>query len=279
MLKISRNFPKLKETGFRAVSASYTTSSHILTEESAIKRHLEANQISLQDPARFWLNEASKIDWFKKPTKAYDPSNILGNLWFPDGETNLCYLALDANIAKGRGNDVALIHENHYTGATTPLTYNQLHAMVNDVTGGLVKRGLKRGDHVLIYMPMVPVSAAAMLACARPGIIHAVVFAGFAPHELAKRIANTQPKLIFTATSAVEPSGPIPLVDLVSEALQQTEHRVKEVVVLERPHVAMSKVKAAGVTTIEWHNVSYKRFYDRYRLPRETRNLTMHIQR
>ncbi|RUO78318.1 acetate--CoA ligase [Pseudidiomarina taiwanensis] len=200
-------------------------------------RYPHEYESSLQNRERFWLQQAQQLHWFKAPTSACQlQANGTAN-WFADGELNLAYLALDYHVDNGRGEQTALIYDSPVSGQKQTYTYRQLKEEVARFAGLLKKQHVKKGDRVVIYMPMIPQAAIAMLACARLGAIHSVVFGGFAPHELAVRIDDAKPKLIITASCGIEVSKVIPYKPLVDEALKQARHETDNVIVWQRPEV------------------------------------------
>ena len=148
---------------------------------------------SIKNPEKFWQEASEDIFWFKKPTKILNKSNPPLYKWFEDGVTNTCYNALDIHIDQGRGQKTALIYDSPITGNKTKFTYEELRAKVSTFAGALKQQGVNSGDRVIIYMPMIPEAVIAMLACARIGAIHSVVFGGFASTELASCLLYTSP--------------------------------------------------------------------------------------
>ena len=155
---------------------------------------------SIKEPENFWKEAADDIFWFKKPTKILNKSNPPFYKWFEDGVTNTCYNTLDIHIDQGKGNKTALIYDSPITGNKSKFTYEELRSKVSKFAGALVNQGVKKGDRVIIYMPMIPEAVITMLACARIGAIHSVVFGGFASNELASRIDDSKAKLLVTAS-------------------------------------------------------------------------------
>ncbi|TLX46755.1 propionyl-CoA synthetase [Pseudoalteromonas phenolica] len=188
-----------------------------------------------QDPEAFWLKQVQKLNWHTQPTQGVSQCYEQLDHWFADGELNTCYLALDHHIEQGRGEQLALIYDSPVTEQKRTYTYKQLHAAVSLFAGGLKNLGVEAGDRVVIYMPMIPEASIAMLACARIGAVHSVVFGGFAPRELAMRIDDAKPKLVLTASCGVEPSRIIEYKPMLDEALELAEHKVDHCVVFQRP--------------------------------------------
>lgn len=191
-------------------------------------------QESISNPAKFWETEANKLEWFSKSSTILSKDDNDYPVWFKDGELNLCYLALDKHIQDGYGDEIAIIYDSPVTQTIKKYTFNQVKEEVAKLAGGLLSLGLKKGDTSVIYMPMIPEATFAMLACARIGVTHSVVFGGFAPHELAIRIDDCKPRVILTASSGIEIDRLIAYKPLVDEALELAEHKPKKVVVLNR---------------------------------------------
>ena len=187
-----------------------------------------------QDPEGFWLEQAKRLQWFKQPTiGAAVKKNGLAD-WFPDGEINASYLALDAQINAGRGDQDALIYDSPVTGSLQKYTFNELKDEVAKFAGVIQSMGVEKGDRVIIYMPMIPQAAIAMLACARVGAIHSVVFGGFAAHELAIRIDDAEPALLLTASCGIEGKRTLAYKPIVDKALKEAEKPPKNVIVFQR---------------------------------------------
>lgn len=189
---------------------------------------------SIKDPENFWMEQAANINWFQKPQRALTKDEDGFYRWFKGGKLNTSYLALDSHIENGRGNDIALIYDSPVTQTIEKYTYLELRDRVSRLAGGMKRLGVEKGDTVIIYMPMIPQAVVSMLACARLGAVHSVVFGGFAPHELAIRIDDAKPKLIITATSGIEVDRIIPYKPMVDEAIQMAEHKPENVIVYNR---------------------------------------------
>ncbi len=192
---------------------------------------------SIEDPQAFWKEQAHNIDWFKFPEKILSKDEEGFDRWYEGGKLNTCYLAVDRHVNNGRGDQLALIYDSPVTGKKAEFTFSQLLHEVEMVAGMLVKLGVNKGDRVIIYMPMIPETVFAMLACARIGAIHSVVFGGFAAHELAIRIDDAKPKVLLTASGGLEIEKIIPYKDLVDSALEEAIHSVDHVVIFQRPFV------------------------------------------
>lgn len=189
---------------------------------------------SIQSPEKFWSEQANEINWYKKPTTILSKDQNEYPLWFADGELNACFLALDKHIEEGFGDNVAIIYDSPVTQTVKKYTYNEVKTEVAKLAGGMLSLGIKKGNTAVIYMPMIPQAAFAMLACARIGVIHSVVFGGFAPHELAIRIDDCKPKIVITASSGIEIDRLIAYKPLVDEAIELAAHKPKKVIILNR---------------------------------------------
>ncbi len=194
-------------------------------------------QQSLDDKQAFWAQQAEQLAWFKQPTQILSPAEHGGHRWFADGELNSCYLAVDHQVQSGRGEQVALYYDSPATNSKKAITYQQLLDDVRHFAGVLKAQGIEKGDRVVIYMPMVPEAAVAMLACARLGAVHSVVFGGFAANELAIRINDAEPKLVITASCGVEFDRVIEYKPLVDQAFELAAHKPSACIVLQRPMV------------------------------------------
>ncbi|MFC5287115.1 propionyl-CoA synthetase [Actinokineospora guangxiensis] len=196
----------------------------------------EAHRRGTDDPEGFWLDAAAAVDWTREPTRALDDSAAPLYRWFPDGELNTCHNALDRHLAT-RAEQPALVYDSPVTGTKRTYTYAELTDRVARFAGVLRGLGVGAGDRVIVYLPMVPEAAIAMLACARLGAVHSVVFGGFAPRELASRIDDAAPKAVVAATGGIEPARVVAYRPILAEALRLSTHRPEHVVVLRRPEV------------------------------------------
>jgi len=195
-------------------------------------------QHSLTDPEGFWLAQAQNIPWYEPPKVGLDQDENGAWRWFRGGKLNSCYVALDQHVANGRGDQVALIYDSPATGVVQKYTYAQLTQWTARIAGGLRELGVGKGDRVVIYMPMVPETLVAMLACARLGAVHSVVFGGFAAPELAGRIEDATPKVILSASCGIEFERIIPYKPLLDEAIKLSSHKPSHTVIVQRPQVA-----------------------------------------
>ena len=202
---------------------------------------------SIRDPEGFWGDAAGLVDWIKKPQRVLDDSRPPFYRWFPDATLNTCYNALDRHVVAGAADRTALIYDSAVTGTKQSFTYAQLLADVAAFGGALRSLGVEKGDRVVIYLPMIPEAVVAMLACARIGAVHSVVFGGFAPHELAIRIDDATPKVIVTASCGIEPSRTIAYKPFVDKALELSEHQPSAVVLKQRPQVEASMIEGRDV--------------------------------
>ncbi|MDN5616752.1 MAG: propionyl-CoA synthetase [Kocuria sp.] len=206
----------------------------------------EVFERSVEQPEEFWLEAAQGIDWATPPTRALDESRPPIYRWFPDGELNTCYNAVDRHVEAGRGDRVAIRYDSPVTGTQQDITYGELLERVSGFAGALADAGIGHGDRVLLYMPMIPEAMVAMLACARIGAIHSVVFGGFAPAELAARIDDCEPKAVVTTSGGVEPKRRVEYIPAVEEALKLAEHPVGAVFVRARTGFETSVAEAAA---------------------------------
>ena len=210
----------------------------------------EAYRRSIEDPEGFWGEIAEDVRWIKKWDKVLDDTNKPFYRWFTGGELNTCYNALDRHVEEGRADQAALIYDSPVTGNTVKtFTFRELRDEVAKFAGVLVANGVGKGDRVIIYMPMVPETAIAMLACARIGAVHSVVFGGFASNELAVRIDDAKPKLIITASCGIEVSRVIEYMPLLNGAIDLAKHKPDGCIVLQRPE---AKAELTERRDVDW---------------------------
>ena len=210
-----------------------------------------AHARSLADPRRFWGEAAAGIDWIRRWDEILDESNPPFYRWFKGGVLNTCYNALDRHAEKGRGEQAALIYDSPVTNTVRTFSYRQLRDDVACFAGALVAAGVRKGDRVIIYMPMVPEAAIAMLACARIGAVHSVVFGGFAAAELATRINDATPKAIVSASCGVEVNRVIPYKPLLDAAITMATHKPEHCIILQRP---MDRAELIPDRDIDWQD-------------------------
>ncbi|RUM40023.1 MAG: propionyl-CoA synthetase, partial [Desulfocapsa sp.] len=191
-------------------------------------------QQSIDKPEEFWAEAAEGIDWIQKWDTVLDSSRPPFYRWFAGATMNTCYNAVDRHVEAGRGEQIAIIYDSPVTDTIRKISYKELQDQVALFAGGLKSQGVEKGDTVIIYMPMIPEAAVAMLACARLGAIHSVVFGGFAASELAIRIDHAQPKVIITASGAVEGKKTIAYKPLIDKAIEQSEHHVEKCILFQR---------------------------------------------
>jgi propionyl-CoA synthetase len=202
----------------------------------------EEYALSIADPESFWKKAAEGLDWYKAPTNILEQSSDNPHLykWFSDGMINTCYNCLDVHVQNGRASQNALIYDSPLTGVKKKFTYQELLDQVSTCAGAFTELGVAKGDRVVIYMPMIPEAIIAMLACARIGAVHSVVFGGFAAKELATRITDCKPKIIVSASAGVESGGRIvPYKPLLEKALKLASHNVKRCVIVQRDNVEL----------------------------------------
>lgn len=205
---------------------------------------------SLADPEAYWSEQAKSIDWFKFPQSILGTTDQGNHHWFSDGELNISYLALDVQVAAGRGEQVALYYDSPVTQTKTAITYASLLQQVARFAGAMQRLGIEKGDRVVIYMPMIPEAAVAMLACARIGAVHSVVFGGFAANELAIRIDDAEPKLILTASCGIEFDKTIAYKPLVDKAIDLAAHKPEFTVICQR---AMLRAECHSDNELDWY--------------------------
>ena len=205
---------------------------------------------SMKDPNGFWAAAAEDIHWDRRWDRVFDDSRRPFYRWFEGGELNTCYNALDLHVDRGRGKQRALVYDSPVTGTVRTYTYFELRDAVALCAGMLRRQGIGKGDRVIIYMPMVPEAVIAMLACARLGAIHSVVFGGFAANELAKRIDDATPKLIVSASCGIEINRVIPYKPLLDGAIEMAQHKVQHCVILQRPQETAQMVRGRD---LDWN--------------------------
>lgn len=224
----------------------------------------EAYRSSINNPDEFWTDAAEAVSWVKKWDSVIHSPKHQFYRWFEGAQMNTCYNAVDRHVERGRKNQTAVIYDSPVTGVVKRITYGQLLDEVALVAGMLKKNGVEKGDRVIIYMPMIPETLFAMLACARIGAIHSVVFGGFAPNELAVRIDDAKPKVILSASCGIEPKGAIPYKPLLDKAIELCAHKPEKCFIFQRPQVkaeliagrdmdwqeALKEAKPAECTTV-----------------------------
>ena len=209
-------------------------------------------QAALDNTEAYWAKQADRISWFKKPETTLQKTDFGTYNWYADGELNSCYLAVDYHVENGRGDQVALYYDSPAAGTKDAITYSQLKDKVATFAGALKAKGISKGDTVLIYMPMIPEAAVAMLACARLGAIHSVVFGGFAPAEMAIRIDDASPKMILTASCGIEFDKKIAYKPLVDKAIDLASHKPEHTIVCQRP---MVKAEMNNERDLDWYDI------------------------
>ena len=209
--------------------------------------YADVYQRSMDDPNGFWSEAAEALDWDIEPTVILDDSNPPFYRWYPDGVLNTCHNALDRHVDSGRGDQAALIYDSPVTDTIARYTYRELRDEVAQLAGALTELGITKGDRVIIYMPMIPEAVMAMLACARIGAIHSVVFGGFASNELASRVDDALPKLVMTASCGIEPGRIVEYKPLLDAALDMAHHDVDNVLVFQRPQAAAEMIDGRDV--------------------------------
>lgn len=201
-------------------------------------RYQQVYQESIQQPEKLWGAAAKDLYWHKPYKKVLDDSNPPFYRWFTDGQLNTCYNAVDRHALNGRANQVAIIYDSPVSDTVTKITYRELYNLVARFAGVLSSRGVSKGDRVIIYMPMIPQALIAMLACARIGAVHSVVFGGFAPHELAIRINDAKPKVIISASCGLEGKKTIAYKPLLNRAIELAQHKPQNCIIYQRNQLA-----------------------------------------
>ena len=212
-----------------------------------------AYEQSITDPETFWRAAATGIEWTTEPTTVLDGSNPPFYRWFRGGRLNTCFNALDRHVRDGRGDQPALVHDSPVTGSTRTFTYAELLDRVATFAGALASLGVGQGDRVVVYMPMVPEAVVVMLACARLGAVHSVVFGGFAPAELAARIEDAKPVVIVAASCGIEPSRVVEYKPMLDAALDRCSHTPESVIVLQREQCRA----AVGERDTDWEELDW----------------------
>ncbi len=213
-----------------------------------MSRYTEVFQRSLADPAAFWGEAARAIDWVTPPGEVLDTSTPPFYRWFSSGTLNTCFNAVDRHVRAGRGERTAIIYDSPVTGTCVTITYQQLLDQVARLAGALHGLGVAKGDRVVIYLPMVPEAVVSMLACARIGAVHSVVFGGFAPHELAIRIEDATPKAVISASCGIEGSRVIEYKPLLDQAIEASAHQPEHCVIVQRPQAAATLVPGRDIS-------------------------------
>lgn len=206
------------------------------------------------DPEQFWMQAAQGIDWIRHPSKALFDDKAPLYEWFSDGLVNTCWNALDRHVLAGRGDQLAVIHDSPITRSSKGLTYSEMLERVASLAGALKAKGIQKGDRVVIYMPMIPEALEAMLACARLGAIHSVVFGGFAANELSVRIDDCQPKAVIAASCGLEPGRIVPYKPLLDQAIDMASHKPDFCVIFQREQQVCQLIEGRDVA---WHSFQY----------------------
>ena len=204
------------------------------------------------DPEVFWMEQAKAISWDKPPSKALHAENAPLYEWYKDAQVNACYNAVDRHVEAGRGDQTAIIYDSPITGNKSKTSFAELQVQTASLAGALQAKGIVAGDRVIIYMPMVTEALVAMLACARIGAVHSVVFGGFAAHELAVRIDDATPKAIIAASCGLEPNRIVAYKPLIDGAIEQSKHKPDFTIVLQREQHTCDMIEGRD---FDWHDV------------------------
>lgn len=213
------------------------------------EKYQEIYRRSIEDPEGFWSEAAEAVHWYRKWDRVLDDSDKPYYRWFTGGEVNTCYEALDRHVEEGRGDQAALIYDSPITDTLKSFSYRELTDQTARFAGVLEDAGVGRGDRVVIYMPMIPEAVVAMLACARIGAVHSVVFGGFAANELAVRIDDATPKVIVSASCGIEPARVVPYKPLLDSAIDSASHKPDRCIIVQRPQAPADLVDGRDV---EW---------------------------
>jgi len=197
-------------------------------------KYKEIYQRSITDAEGFWSDVSNDVFWYKKPTKILNSSKPPFYKWFSDGITNTCYNAIDLHVKNGKGEKTAIIYDSPITNSKKKITYSELKNQVSIFAGALKNQGIKKGDRVIIYMPMIPEAVIGMLACGRIGAVHSVVFGGFAPNELASRIDDSKAKIILSASCGYEPGRTVEYKPLLKKAIELAKHKPEKCIIYQR---------------------------------------------
>ena len=207
---------------------------------------------SINDPETFWAEAAQAVLWLRPPQQVFDDSRPPFYRWYPDATLNTCANALDRHVAGGRAEQAALIYDSPVTGVKRTYTYGELLDQTARFAGALRGLGVGKGDRVVLYMPMIPEAVIAMLACARLGAVHSVVFGGFAAHELATRIDDARPTVVVSASCGIEPSGPVQYKPMLDAALESAQHKPRSCVVVQRDQ---HRCALTAGRDVDWHEL------------------------
>jgi len=216
-----------------------------------MSKFAEIHRRSIENAAEFWAEAAQGIDWETQWDSVLDESDAPLYRWFPGGRLNTCYNAVDRHVETGRGDQAAIIYDSPVTGTQRRISYSELRDEVSLFAGALADNGVNQGDRVIIYMPMIPETIIAVLACARLGAVHSVVFGGFAPNELATRIDDAEPKAIVSASCGIEPTRIIDYKPLLDQALELSSHKPGHCIILQRPQL---EAQLTAPRDVDWHD-------------------------
>ena len=212
----------------------------------------EAFRRSIDDPEGFWGEAAGAVDWYREPARILDDANPPFYRWFAGGELNTCHNALDRHVEGGRAEQPTLVYDSPVTGTVRRFTYRELLDQVARFAGVLARLGVRKGDRVVVYMPMIPEAVIAMLACARLGAVHSVVFGGFASKELAVRIDDARPRVVVAASCGIEGGRVVEYKPLLDRTLELCEHQPAACVVVQRPQ---ARAELAPGRDFDWETL------------------------
>lgn len=238
------------QSGFAVCSRCVQVSSQSRKPAAVADAYEQAFRSARDTPEVFWSKAAENISWFETWRQTLDIGNPVSPKWFVGAKLNVCYNAVDRHVANGLGDQTAIIHDSPVTETKCFISYNELKEQVSRLAGVLVRQGVRKGDLVVIYMPMVPQAMFAMLACARIGATHSLIFGGFASKELSVRIDHAKPKILVTATFGIEPGRRVEYIPLVEKALELSTHKPQNVLVYNRDNT--EKVRRHPGFTLDW---------------------------
>ncbi|XP_031961200.1 acyl-CoA synthetase short-chain family member 3, mitochondrial isoform X2 [Corvus moneduloides] len=236
----------------RAASAPRPPLAGRAASSRALGKYEEVFRSCLAEPEKVWGEVAEQIQWYKPWVRTLERGSLGSASWFVGGELNICYNAVDRHVENGQGDQIAIIYDSPVTNTKEKITYKELLEQVSKLADVMIKHGVKKGDRVVIYMPMIPQTVYCMLACARIGAIHSLIFGGFASKELSVRIDHAKPKLIVTASFGVEPKRKVEYVSLLEGALARVQSKPDKVLIYRRPNLGVVRPTGGYAVMLNW---------------------------
>ncbi|XP_039426126.1 acyl-CoA synthetase short-chain family member 3, mitochondrial isoform X3 [Corvus cornix cornix] len=236
----------------RAASAPRPPLAGRAASSRALGKYEEVFRSCLAEPEKVWGEVAEQIQWYKPWVRTLERGSLGSTSWFVGGELNICYNAVDRHVENGQGDQIAIIYDSPVTNTKEKITYKELLEQVSKLADVMIKHGVKKGDRVVIYMPMIPQTVYCMLACARIGAIHSLIFGGFASKELSVRIDHAKPKLIVTASFGVEPKRKVEYVSLLEGALARVQSKPDKVLIYRRPNLGVVRPTGGYAVMLNW---------------------------